>query len=53
MASELVSVSEVSDNYAGYVEVFLAATRIGAITLLLDIACSATGCLNTLKTTGE
>ncbi|KAI9929381.1 hypothetical protein ASPWEDRAFT_537115 [Aspergillus wentii DTO 134E9] len=39
-------------NCEQYAEVFLAATRIGAITVLLNIAYSAKECLNVLKTTG-
>lgn len=40
-------------NCVGYVEVFLAATRIGAITVLLNNAYSTTECLNVLRTTGK
>ncbi|OGM41640.1 long-chain-fatty-acid-CoA ligase [Aspergillus bombycis] len=39
-------------NCVGYVEVFLAATRIGAITVLLNNAYSTTECFNVLRTTG-
>lgn len=39
-------------NCVRYVEVFLAATRIGAITVLLNNAYSATECLNALRNTG-
>ncbi|KAE8311825.1 hypothetical protein BDV41DRAFT_589384 [Aspergillus transmontanensis] len=39
-------------NCVGYVEVFLAATRIGAITVLLNNAYSTTECLNVLRITG-
>ncbi|KAE8422079.1 hypothetical protein BDV36DRAFT_280118 [Aspergillus pseudocaelatus] len=39
-------------NCVGYAEVFLAATRIGAITVLLNNAYSTTECLNVLRTTG-
>lgn len=39
-------------NCVRYVEVFLAATRIGAITVLLNNAYSATECLNALISTG-
>ncbi|KAE8375580.1 hypothetical protein BDV26DRAFT_299563 [Aspergillus bertholletiae] len=39
-------------NCVGYVEVFLAATRIGAITVLLNNAYSTIECLNVLRATG-
>ncbi|KNG81423.1 long-chain-fatty-acid-CoA ligase [Aspergillus nomiae NRRL 13137] len=39
-------------NCVGYVDVFLAATRIGATTVLLNNAYSTTECFNVLRTTG-
>ncbi|KAF7592179.1 hypothetical protein BBP40_000520 [Aspergillus hancockii] len=42
-----------SGSYVGYAEVFLATTRIGAITVLPDIVYSATECVNTLKATEQ
>ena len=42
-----------SGNCVQYVEVFLAATRIGAITVLLNTAYSSIECQNVLKETGE
>ncbi|KAB8233781.1 uncharacterized protein BDW43DRAFT_319491 [Aspergillus alliaceus] len=41
-----------SGNCAAYVEIFLAATSIGAVTVLLNNAYSTTECLNVLRTTG-